>query len=213
MPRLYLFNFTNNIQVTVLNKLAEDVNIMKKKLLSIWLVAVLLLVTQQVYAMPDWNFSTIPSDASISGNPGATIGWGYSISNPDASNWLVITGISANSFQFATPDDSIFNYPILAPLTSIVMPYDGVNGLYQITWDTLAPVGLVNIGSFTLTAEFYDGDPLTDGSFVDYATDQSVNYMAKVVGSDAAPVPEPSTMLLLSAGIGGLLFARRRMRG
>lgn len=31
--------------------------------------------------------------------------------------------------------------------------------------------------------------------------------------SEVAPVPEPSTMLLLSAGIGGLLFARRRMRG
>ena len=29
----------------------------------------------------------------------------------------------------------------------------------------------------------------------------------------STPVPEPSTMLLLSAGIGGLMFARRRMRG
>jgi hypothetical protein len=31
-------------------------------------------------------------------------------------------------------------------------------------------------------------------------------------GASPAPVPEPSTILLLSAGIGGLLFARRRVR-
>ena len=168
----------------------------------------MLLISQQVFA--EWIFTTDPSNGIISGEAGATIGWGYSITNSDTSDWLVISGLSAGSFQYGTPDDSIFDYPILAPLTSVIVPYDGSNGLFQLTWDTSAPVGFMNLGSFTLNAEYYNGDPFAGGNFVDFAPDKSADYAAIVTAP--TPVPEPTTMLLLGSGLVGMLGFRKKLK-
>jgi len=165
-------------------------------------------LTSQI-VLADWSFSTIPFDGKISGQPGATIGWGYSITNDDPLNWLVVSGISAGSFQFGTPDSSIFDYPILAPLTSVNVNYDGTAGLYQLTWDSLAPAGLVNIGTFTLNAELYSSNPYEEGIYIENAGDKLASYEAKV---DAAPVPEPSTILLLATGLASTVFICRRKK-
>jgi hypothetical protein len=181
---------------------------MRNKLLSICMVVAMILISQQAFA--DWSFSTVPSNGMISGKPGATIGWGYSISNLDTSTWLVISGINASSFQFGMPDDSIFDYPILAPLTSVTVPYDGSKGLYQLTWDTSAPEGLVNVGSFTLTAEYYDSNPFAGGNFQALAPDKSVDYAAAV--EKVSSVPVPAALWLFGSGLIGLLGFRTRLR-
>ena len=171
---------------------------------------VLQLGTPVAHAIPNWNFSLLPSGGDISGPAGSTIGWDYTITNLDTVNWLSLTGISADSFSNGTPDASVFDFPVVAPDSTVTLSYDGGFGLYQLTWDSSAPVGFVNSGTFVLSGEWYDGDPFSDGAFLDSAPDQSAAYSATVTNAGPTPVPEPSTGLLLASGIAGLGLLRKR---
>lgn len=127
-----------------------------------------------------YSFSTVPANGAISGTASSTIGWGYSITNNDSTNWLVATDLSAGLFQKATPDGSLFDLPILAPATSVTVPYDGIRGLYALTWDADAQLGLTNGGVFSLSAEWYSGDPLAGGTFLESASETTAAYSATV---------------------------------
>jgi hypothetical protein len=173
-------------------------------------VAVWLLGATTASAGP-FSFSLLPADGAIAGEAGSTIGWGYTVSN-DSDDWLEIFGLNADGFSFAFTDASIFDYPILAPGASHTVAYDAATfaGLYQLTWDIGAPVGLTNVGLFVLSGRFYDGDPFDGGSLLDATSDQSAGYSASV--NEMAPVPEPGTLLLMGSGATALLL-RRRKRG
>jgi hypothetical protein len=98
----------------------------------------------------------------ISGEAGSTIGWGYSILN-ETGAWLEVFDFFPDSaFANATPDASLFGFPILAPLASHTVAYDpaALLGLYQLTWDPGAPAGFTNSGQFVVSANFWDVDPL-----------------------------------------------------
>jgi hypothetical protein len=157
-------------------------------------------------------FSLLPPDGAISGEPGSTIGWGYRIANP-TTFWLEVFGLNADPFVHATADAGPFDFPILPPSTTFSVPYnpaaDALAGLFQMTWDLTAPVGFTNSGMFTLSASFYDGDPLEGGNFLEFAPDQFAVYTATV----AAPVPEPGTLALAATGLALTGFVRRRRRG
>lgn len=130
-------------------------------------------------------------------------GWGYSIANESDSHWLVLMDLSAGSFQFADPA-SLFDFPIVAPGQTATAPYDPLTpaGLYQITWHANAPSGFVNSGSFSVTAEWWNGDPMDGGSFVSPALSLSQSYSAS-----PSAVPEPATGALVVFGL--LLVAFR----
>jgi hypothetical protein len=147
-----------------------------------------------------FTFALLPASGEIAGVPGSTIGWGYTLSNP-GDDWLVITGLDADAFTSASPDASIFDFPILAPGTTVTMPYDAIafRGLFQITWDLNAPPGTVNVGTFVLHADFFDGDPFAGGLFLAAADDQSAAYRASV--ETTAVVPEPGTLILCLTGL------------
>jgi hypothetical protein len=127
-----------------------------------------------------------PENVTLSTGPTVT-GWGYAIQNQSSTEWLVTTGLSAGAFQHATPD-LIFDFPDLAPGTTVTVPYDPVTqaGLYQILWDQNVPAGFVNSGTFTLTAEWWSGDPGAGGSFISNAPNASQPYTATIT-------PEPAT--------------------
>ncbi|CAG0947100.1 hypothetical protein [Geobacter sp.] len=127
-----------------------------------------------------YSFSTVPTGGDISGTAGSTIGWGYTITNNDSTNWLMTTGLSAGVFQKATPDGSLFDLPVLPPSASVTVPYDGIRGLYALTLDTDAPFGLSNSGIFSLSADWYAGDPLGGGTFLEFAADATAAYSAVV---------------------------------
>jgi hypothetical protein len=87
--------------------------------------------------------------------------------------------------------------------TQIAAPFDGSLDL--------APGASLSGLSFTL--DYQAGNLAFDVYFTN-PTDPDqfpLPYAGRTTPEGSTPVPEPSTMLLLSAGIGGLLFARRRM--
>jgi hypothetical protein len=174
--------------------------------------------TPEVRADPsNWSFDTTPVSGDITGAPGETVGWGYTISNLDDANWLVILNSNADVFENGTPDASIFDYPILAPGGTVTVPYvydpTGSTGLYEFTWNPdTSVIGFANSGSFILSAEFWNVDPLSELEPVIFqATDKSAPYSVTAT-SPVSSVPEPATLLLLSSGLAGTLLFRRRPR-
>lgn len=178
---------------------------MKRQPVKLILVVamILLLGGQSAYAIPDWSFNLLPAGGNVSGPAGSTVGWGYEITNSDTDNWLSVWGLSADLFLNGSPM-SLFDFPSLAPGASVTVPYDEVSGLglYQLTWDITAPNGFANSGTFILSADWYDGDPLGGGSWNGTAPDQNAAYTATVT---SAAVPEPATWLLLVSGLAGVV--------
>lgn len=159
-----------------------------RKLFLLNSIATITMMAANIYTFDVPNATT---GTNLSGQ--ALSGWGYSLSNQSDSLWLMATHLTAGSFQFAEPA-LLFDFPILAPGESATVPYDPLvlAGLYQITWHADAPPGFVNVGSFTVGTEWWNGDPLAGGSFLSAATSLSQPYSVSV-----SAVPEPSTGVLV----------------
>lgn len=170
------------------------------------LAACLALGSAAAGAVP-YAATLLPADGNAAGPAGTTIGWGYTVTNTDAALWLVFTGLSADTFYHGTPE-ALFDVPIVAPGSAVNNPYDGLNGLYALTWDSDAPEGFLNTGDFVLHAQWWDGDPLAGGHFVTDADEVRLAYAALVTPPDPGTVPEPASALLVLLG-GGMLAAGR----
>jgi hypothetical protein len=147
-----------------------------------------------------YTFSTIPGDGNISGAPGATIGWGYSITNESTSDWLLAINLSADSLAFGTPT-LLFDFPEVAPGATVTEIFDpiGMTGLYEDVLNDPVPDGSVDSGDFVLSAQWYNGDPFNGGTFIADAVDTDAAYTATV--NSASSTPEPSSFVLLASGI------------
>ncbi len=177
---------------------------MKQRCALVMLAAVLLLSSPPAQAISIWSFDLFPSGGAVSGPAGSTVGWGYSITNPDPADWLVLSTIDADPFLNASPS-VLFDFPIVAPLTAISVAYDpGVAGLYELTWDAGAPGGFTNFGSFLVTADWYDTDPFLGGTVI--GTSERIAAYSATVASTS--VPEPSTLALMSVGMALLMLCR-----
>lgn len=171
---------------------------MKKAVFLVALCAILSMGNTSANASL-WDFSTIPANGVVSGLPGSTVSWDYRISNNDPINWLVISGLAAGLFVQGVPYDA-FDYPIIPP---VILPGSIVFGrLYEFTWNATAPVGSTNSGQFTLSAEFWDGDPFGGGNFFSLAGDMSTPYTANAV-------PVPPSIFLMASGLVGIWYLRR----
>ena len=169
------------------------------------IVLALVLQIPVAQALPDWSFSVLPASGDISGAAGSTIGWGYIIGNPDPVNSLSLTSLIADSFSNGTPDGSVFDFPVVAPNSTITVPYNASTGtaLYALTWDSAAPVGSINSGTFVLSADWIDAG----GGFLESAADQSATYSATV-----SAVPVPATVWLFGLGLLGIVRRKATRR-
>jgi hypothetical protein len=178
------------------------------------LVMVLVLAAPAVAEATPFGFAL--AEADISGEPGVTIGWGYSVSN-DTDDWLELTGLGheplggptgvGGTFEHAVAQ-SLFLFPILAPHTTVAIAYASGSGLFELTWDGSAPVGFVNVGQFVVSGAFWDADPFdpAGANLLGFADDQIAPYSATVL---AAGVPEPALLVLTGLGLAASI---RRVR-
>jgi hypothetical protein len=156
-----------------------------------------------------FTFDLLPPSGSVFGEPGSTVGWGYSLENASATEWLLLSSVGSDPFLHGVPDGSIFDFPILGPGVILGTPYvPGTSGLFELTWDLTAPIGFANSGTFLVSAEWWDGDPFAGGAFLRFAIDQSAAYSATVTPNSAAP--EPGVLLLVLAGLTGIAWRKRR---
>ena len=91
---------------------------MHKQLLALCLLAV------PALAANIYDFS-VPPAVTVSSLAGVQSGWGYSLTNESSSLWLVTTALSSGTFQYAAPNQ-IFDFPDLAPGTTVNVPYDPI---------------------------------------------------------------------------------------
>jgi hypothetical protein len=187
-----------------------------KSAISISILCAALLSSRTIARADSWTFATTPTDGDVTGLPGETVGWGYTITNDSSTDWLVLTDLVAGDFLNGTPDAFLFDFPVLAPGGTVTEAFNPISdtGLYSLQWNSDAPIGFTDAGNFIASAEFYSGDPLSGGSFVADASDLSAPYSA-IVGSGGATVPEPSSFYLVVSGMLSMALAsvyRRRSR-
>lgn len=154
------------------------------------------IVSRPLYAAEIFTFNLQPTDGMVAGPPGTTVGWGYSIENKSATDWLVTTSLNSDPFLFGSPM-LLFDFPDLAPGATVSLAFnEGMGaGLYQLTWDSSAPLDFTNFGTFSLSAQWWTGDPLTGGVFLQDAPDSAQAYLA-TVSQITITTPEPSTIVL-----------------
>ncbi len=182
---------------------------------NVWLslgVGVFILTMSAAAHADSITLSTQSSSGAVSATPGSTFGWGYTLTNNSATNFFISESIDSSLFLSVNglPDAFIVDFPILAPLQTVSLAYDPLNllGLFQFTWNTNVPVGTTETGNFTVYGQFCS-DP-ADSSTCGDIVSGSAPFSATVI-SPTTGVPEPSTILLLAAGL-ALLRLRRRFR-
>jgi len=156
----------------------------------------------------------IPAGGDLSGMPGATVGWGFSLTG-DADYYTVFSDVTYNSlagwgdFTGYLADLGSF---IVDPGATVTHPFDadlqtGV-GSFFIHLDAnpgFMTTGIIDAtyGLFRISPDNRDFNPDSDIISLD-------NRFSNPARVTVNPVPEPSAFFLLGAGLGGLMFRRRR---
>lgn len=189
---------------------------MSKGLPTVLLMLGLAFGTCHPLSADSFSFSTLPANGSIAGVAGSTIGWGYTITNNSATDWLVTDNINAGVFlNLSGSPNILFDFPIIGPGTTVSVSYDRINalGLYEINWDAAAPAGFVNSGTFVVAGEWWDGDPFNGGNPIDAVTEDERASYGAMVSSQSDSIPEPSTLTLLGIGLTAVALRSGRRPG
>jgi len=154
------------------------------------------------------------SPAVIGAQPGQTAGWGFSLLNDDADNYLLVTGTEftlAAPSAFGSYTDLLASRPevvVLAPLASLTEAYDALlrSGIGEFTFAASADGRLD--GQVALHYALFSVDPLSLSFDPDlHLVDADATAFAR---AGATALPEPGTWSLL--GIAGLLALRSRRK-
>lgn len=184
---------------------------MKRRYLRAVVIFLLSLLSLAAQALPfTFTLALNPAGGAVNGLPGQTVGWGYQLVNTDTSNWFVPTQLNASSFSLGSPDASYFDFPVLAPGASVDAAFDTLlhGGLYGVQLYPFALAGQSDSGIFTLSGEWWSGDPLAGGTFLQAADAVQAALSLTVAGVTAVPLP--GSLPLLALGMLLLLLRQRR---
>jgi hypothetical protein len=166
-----------------------------------------------------------PTNGAISGAPGATIGWGFTITN--ATDFLVVSSSDFCVGAITSPcSNGLGTYAdFIGPQFQVVGPSPESTSLTQ-ALDLLAQTGM---GSFTINPGALPGDSVTGEIVVTYdlfsvdpnsptfnptldtvSTGDMLTAGASVSVPGATAVPEPSSLILLGSGLLALFGVTRR---
>ncbi|MFN7935868.1 MAG: PEP-CTERM sorting domain-containing protein [Bryobacteraceae bacterium] len=161
---------------------------------------------------------TLTPSAAVAGAPGATVGWGLSLTADDAE-WITVIG----SFVLSESNASLGVYGDLAgsqggPVGGLLPPspqpawvqdfdlsvFTGL-GFYAI--DPLAAAGAVNSGTIRVLYERYSDDPTQCGDCFLGSAEWDVEFSVTV---EETSVPEPGTWGIIATGVGAAMIRRMR---
>ena len=160
-----------------------------------------------------------PADGAMSGLPGSTVGWGFSLTNGSADFLLV-----ANSYFCQPGQDPLFitctqslgtyndfianNATLVAPgVTTAPQPFDAgtSQGLGEYIIDGTALPGQADSGSLIVVYDLFDANPFPNGANqIGGDAELPVSASVTVLGVTSA-APEPGTVLLLGLGLATML--------
>jgi hypothetical protein len=175
---------------------------MKIRNLAGSLLSLLLLFgTGAVRAQPELNLTLTNPDRVVTQGT-TTVQFDATILNPSTTDAIYLNGDSAvTSSPLLTVDDSPFfaNAPLSLDPGASSGPFE----LFAVNLASDIPAGTYSLNTFSIL-----GGP-DNGTFSDFSDIADAGFSITVTPGTAS-VPEPATLPLLSAGLAGLLLARRR---
>ncbi len=178
------------------------------------LILLLILMTPVPAAWAAPRFTLSPP--TVSGAPGQTVGWGFSLTSDDLY-WISVLG---SYLEFETnPGLGVYidrigplGGPVDFSLAPGANPWiqtfspEGVTGVGAFLIDAAAPVGALNMGELVVLVDYFTDNPLTCGS-----CQTGSGEFRQAFGVSVSDVPEPATMAL--SGLGLVVAALWRRRG
>lgn len=155
-----------------------------------------------------------PIGGAISGKPGKTVGWGFTLTND--TNFLIVTGASFNSSTYLGVFTDFISQPsnffVVGPApesSSVSQAFDQVlkTGIGSLAIDANALVGSIANGQIVLTYDLFSVSPNDPNFNPDSDTISTGNILT--ANASVSVVPEPASILLFGVGLMGLVACRR----
>ena len=161
-----------------------------------------------------------PLGGVISGAPGSTVGWGFTLTN--GADWVSIDSVTTENETSplgGTTGGFISYMDLLGGLSNGVTPPGGTwplafspgspgTGLGQYSIDPSTPFGASDSGDFLIFYDEFSADPNTCGScYIDTLQlfDSKGNAPAFTINVPVSAVPEPALTVLMILGIAVLI--------
>jgi len=181
-------------------------------------IAVFALLVTGITASADPTFTLTPS-GTVSGLPGDTVGWGYSIDNDSIYSLIVTKSDFCEPGQdplFTTCTQALGTYSdfiaqngtLIAPGTTGSQSFDASSssGVGEYVIDPSATPGQSDVGSIVVEYQLFDDNFDQIGGTIELSAAAEVD----VTGTGPSPVPEPATEGLVVAGLLLVALAYRR---
>jgi hypothetical protein len=173
---------------------------------------VLLFVVAAVFAAcvqaDTLSLTLIPTSGEVSGAPGAVVGWGFTLTDTVAGEWIVLddsyVGGGLNTGVYGSYVDYVVSQFVVAgpsPESSTVAePWDQATtmGTGEFDLDAIVPLGTVITGTINVDYDLFSVDPN------DPAFDPGADLIGSGTFTDSASIlvtPEPASWLLLLSAI------------